>query len=178
MRIYQQKNNTIIEGINDFNLEQTLECGQCFRFYKQNDNEYVVVAYEKLIHVKQEDDNLIFFNNSIEEVENIWIHYFDLKRDYGKIKNFLLRNDKKLEPAIKEKYGVRILNQQFHEMLISFNISLRLSPYPGALTATTLNVPRNLFTISVVRASPSTSSAIIKSFAPDCTICSSTGRIS
>lgn len=82
------KNNTIIEGINDFNLEQTLECGQCFRFYKQNDNEYVVVAYEKLIHVKQEDDNLIFFNNSIEEVENIWIHYFDLKRDYGKIKNF------------------------------------------------------------------------------------------
>ena len=52
MRIYQQKNNTIIEGINDFNLEQTLECGQCFRFYKQNDNEYVVVAYEKLIHVK------------------------------------------------------------------------------------------------------------------------------
>lgn len=123
MRIYQQKNNTIIEGINDFNLEQTLECGQCFRFYKQNDNEYVVVAYEKLIHVKQEDDNLIFFNNSIEEVENIWIDYFDLKRDYGKIKNFLLQNDKKLEPAIKEKYGVRILNQQFHEMLISFIIS-------------------------------------------------------
>ena len=37
MRIYQQKNNTIIEGINDFNLEQTLECGQCFRFYKQNE---------------------------------------------------------------------------------------------------------------------------------------------
>ena len=123
MRIYQQKNNTIIEGINDFNLEQTLECGQCFRFYKQNDNEYVVVAYEKLIHVKQEDDNLIFFNNSIEEVENIWMDYFDLKRDYGKIKNFLLQNDKKLEPAIKEKYGVRILNQQFHEMLISFIIS-------------------------------------------------------
>ena len=88
MRIYQQKNNTIIEGINDFNLEQTLECGQCFRFYKQNDNEYVVVAYEKLIHVKQEDDNLIFFNNSIEEVENIWIHYFDLKRDYEKLKIF------------------------------------------------------------------------------------------
>ena len=93
MRIYQQKNNTIIEEINDFNLEQTLECGQCFRFYKQNDNEYVVVAYEKLIHVKQEDDNLIFFNNSIEEVKNIWIDYFDLKRDYGKFKNFLLQYD-------------------------------------------------------------------------------------
>ena len=61
---------------------------------------------------------------------------------------------------------------------MSFNISLRLSPYPGALTATTLNVPLNLLTINVVNASPSTSSAIIRSLAPDWTICSRTGRIS
>ena len=61
---------------------------------------------------------------------------------------------------------------------ISLSISFLLSPYPGALTATTLNVPRSLFTISVVRASPSTSSAIISNLEPDCTICSKSGRIS
>ena len=61
---------------------------------------------------------------------------------------------------------------------ISSSIAFLLSPYPGAFTATTLNVPRSLLTISVVSASPSTSSAIIKSFAPDCTTCSNTGRIS
>ena len=48
----------------------------------------------------------------------------------------------------------------------------------GALTATTLNVPRSLFTIRVVRASPSTSSAIISIDAPVLTISSSVGRIS
>jgi len=46
------------------------------------------------------------------------------------------------------------------------------------LTATTWKVPLNLFTIRVVRASPSTSSAMIRSFAPTFTICSSNGRIS
>ena len=61
---------------------------------------------------------------------------------------------------------------------ISLSISFLLSPYPGALTATTLNVPLNLLTISVVSASPSTSSAIISNLAPDCTICSRSGRIS
>ena len=59
---------------------------------------------------------------------------------------------------------------------ISLSISLRLSPYPGAFTATTWKVPRSLLTISVVRASPSTSSAMIRSLAPIFTIFSSTGR--
>ncbi len=43
---------------------------------------------------------------------------------------------------------------------MSWSIALRRSPNPGALTATTLNVPRILLTTSVASASPSTSSAI------------------
>ena len=66
----------------------------------------------------------------------------------------------------------------FVRIAISFSISFLLSPYPGALTATTLNVPLNLLTIRVVRASPSTSSAMISSLAPIFTICSRIGRIS
>lgn len=123
MRIYTRNNNTIIEEVEDFNLSQTLECGQCFRFYKQDEDEYVVVAYEKLLHVKQENTTLIFFNCDIDTVEKTWIPYFDLERDYNSIKKYILRKDKKLEDAINEKYGVRILNQEFHEMLISFIIS-------------------------------------------------------
>ena len=61
---------------------------------------------------------------------------------------------------------------------ISWSISFLLSPYPGALTATTWKVPLNLFTIRVVRASPSTSSAMMRSLAPAWTTCSSNGRIS
>lgn len=123
MRIREDKSNTIIEEVVDFDLAQTLECGQCFRFYKQDEEDYVVVAMEKLLRIKQKGDSLIFFNCDKDTVKEVWIPYFDLNRDYSEIKEFLLSKDKVLKPAIKEKYGVRILNQEFHETLISFIIS-------------------------------------------------------
>lgn len=123
MRILEDKNNTIIEGVKDFDLAQTLECGQCFRYYKQDEEDYVVVAYKNLLHIKQEENKLIFLNCDVEAVKKLWIPYFDLDRDYSEIKKYLLSKDNILENAINEKYGVRILNQEFHEMLISFIIS-------------------------------------------------------
>lgn len=123
MRILQVDENIIIEDISDFDLAQTLECGQCFRFYKQDEQDYVVVACKRLLHIKQEDNKLIFLNISREEVENFWIQYFDLNRDYAHIKSFLLEKDQTLKPAIEKMWGVRLLNQEFHEMLISFIIS-------------------------------------------------------
>ncbi len=122
-RIETENENTIIKEITDFDLEQTLECGQCFRFYKQDEEDYVVVAFNKLLHIKQQDNQLTFYDTDIENVKNIWIPYFDLERDYNEIKSFLLKRDNKLEEAIKKKWGVRILNQEFHETLISFIIS-------------------------------------------------------
>ena len=61
---------------------------------------------------------------------------------------------------------------------ISWSISFLLSPKPGAFTAAHLKVPRRLFRIMVVSASPSISSAMIRSFLPILTICSSIGRMS
>ena len=51
-------------------------------------------------------------------------------------------------------------------MAISSSISLRRSPKPGALTHKTFKVPRSLLTMRVLRASPSTSSAMMTSFLP------------
>lgn len=86
MKLYTEKENTIIEGVEDFELSQTLECGQCFRFYKQGENDYVVVAFKKLLHLKQEHRRLIFFDCDMSTVEQVWIPYFDLERDYGEYK--------------------------------------------------------------------------------------------
>ena len=61
---------------------------------------------------------------------------------------------------------------------ISSSIALRRSPKPGALTASALNVPRNLLTTMVARASPSRSSAMMTICLPCFTTCSRTGRIS
>ena len=49
---------------------------------------------------------------------------------------------------------------------MSSSMALRRSPKPGALTAATLMVPRSLFTTRVARASPSTSSAMMRSGLP------------
>lgn len=123
LRIIEKNKNTMIQNVPDFDLEQTLECGQCFRFYKQDKQDYVVVAKKHLLHITQEEDNLIFINTDKKTVEKLWIPYFDLERDYGEIKNYLLEKDEILKPAIEDKYGIRILNQEFHETLISFIIS-------------------------------------------------------
>ena len=123
MKIRKRKNNIVIEEVKDFLLSQTLECGQCFRFDKLDDEDYVVVANNKLLHIKQEKDNLIFYDTTKEDVTDFWIHYFDLDTDYKQIKNYLRRKDEKLRPIIKDKWGIRIINQDFHEALITFIIS-------------------------------------------------------
>ena len=123
MRIISENNNVIIKNIKDFTLSQTLECGQCFRYDKISDEEYIIVAFNRMLHINQEKDSLIFHNTTEEEYENVWKQYFDIERDYGKIKEILKKNDENMTKAIALQGGIRILNQEFRETLISFIIS-------------------------------------------------------
>ena len=105
-----------------FNLEDIFECGQCFRWNKINDSnlEYEGIFKENIINIKQEKDKIIikgiFDKKEVEE-------YFDLNRDYSKLKKDLSKKDKYLADAIKYGSGIRILNQDLFEMIISFIIS-------------------------------------------------------
>ncbi len=123
MKIYESNDDIIIEGIKDFDLAQTLECGQCFHFIKLDDNEYGISAYGRMLHAKQTKDKLELYNTTMEDFEGIWRRYFDLDTDYGAIKESLLKEDEKLKEAIDTMWGVRILKQDFFETLISFIIS-------------------------------------------------------
>lgn len=116
----------IIEQVKNFKLKQTFECGQCFRFEKISDTNYIVVAFERIIEVKEENNNIIVYNSNEEEVKNIWIKYFDLERDYSNIKDKLSKDDL-LQKSVEFGHGIRILNQDPFEMLISFIISARNS---------------------------------------------------
>ncbi len=120
-------NNIIIEDIHDFDLGQTLECGQAFHFEKTGEQDYIVVAMNRMLHVAQTTAggkvNLIFYNTSAEDFENVWNDYFDFDTDYAFIKSELLKMDERLREAIDSKWGVHILNQDFFEMLMSFIIS-------------------------------------------------------
>lgn len=119
----EQGRHTIIEHIRDFDLEETLECGQCFRYERTGDESYLIVAKDRLLRVQQKEDSLIFYDTSMEEYQSIWEEYFDLARDYDSIKRTLIERDPVLEEAIRMKPGIHILNQDFFEMLLTFIIS-------------------------------------------------------
>lgn len=115
--------NYIYGPVNDFILSQTLECGQCFHFIKVDEEEYLISAKGRILHIKQEEKMLIFFDTTENEFSDIWKKYFDLERDYGAIKRKLLETDERLSDAVNAMHGVRILNQDFFETMISFIIS-------------------------------------------------------
>ena len=52
--IIENDNSIIIEGVKDFNIKQILECGQCFRWERISDKNYIVVAYRRVIEVVQQ----------------------------------------------------------------------------------------------------------------------------
>ena len=116
----------VIEGVKNFKLKQTFECGQCFRFHKISDTNYVTVAFERVIELEEDGDNIIIYNSNEYDVKNIWIKYFDLERDYAEIKNELAKDDL-LKKSVEFGPGIRILNQDPFEILISFIISARNS---------------------------------------------------
>lgn len=122
----ENNNSVIIKGVKNFNIKQVLECGQCFRWERITDNKYIVVAYRKVIEIIQNDDEVIIENSNIEDFNNIWLNYFDLNTDYLTIKEELSK-DELLNKSVEFGYGIRILNQDPFEILISFIISARNS---------------------------------------------------
>ncbi len=123
MDIVQKDNDIYLYNVEDFDLGQTLECGQCFRFNKIKDNEYIIVAYHIMQRVGQVQDTVIFYDCDIDTFNNVWYEYFDFGTNYKEIKDYLLKYDDKLKEAIEKKNGIRILKQEFFENLLSFIIS-------------------------------------------------------
>ncbi len=117
--IVQEKDKIILKDIRNFNPKHIFECGQAFRWYIEEDKSYTTIAYGKVINVKKENNDVILSNTNIEDFNNIWYHYFDLGRDYDEIKKELSK-DNILAEAIEFGEGIRILNQEPFEMVISF----------------------------------------------------------
>ena len=63
MKVSQQGNTVILEDIKHFNPKHIFECGQCFRWIKQEDDSYTGVAMGKVINVKQDGDKIYLFSS-------------------------------------------------------------------------------------------------------------------
>ena len=106
-----------------FVVSQTLECGQCFRFTQIGEENYIIVAYGKILNIYCDGTDIVFKNTTEEEFNNIWYNYFDFGRNYNDIKKKISENDEILQKAVEYAPGIRILNQDRFECLISFIIS-------------------------------------------------------
>ena len=74
-------NEIIVYGTQSFNIKQTLDCGQIFRYHIEDDNA-VVYSKDKRAVVKTEQNKIIILTDDVDYFEN----FFDLKTDYEKIK--------------------------------------------------------------------------------------------
>lgn len=121
---WDEKGKTIcISGLSDFDLKQTLECGQCFRWIKEGNGSYTGVAFSRAINIRQVEDSVYIDNCTRQDFLEIWIDYFDLNRDYDKIKRSLESNDPVMKRVISFGQGIRLLKQDEWETLVSFIIS-------------------------------------------------------
>lgn len=124
--IIEKENSIVLENVKDFNIKQILECGQCFRWERISDTNYIIVAYRRVIEVIQEGSTVTILNTNMNDFNEIWKNYFDLDVNYEEVKEELSK-DELLKKSVEFGYGIRILNQDPFEMLISFIISARNS---------------------------------------------------
>ncbi len=111
-------------GVNarDFDLGQIFECGQCFRWNREDDGSYTGAAFGKIVNMRMNSSGVLVVDNCTpEEFEQIWRPYLDLDRDYGRVKRAL--KGEEIARAIEVGSGIRILRQDFWEALVSFIIS-------------------------------------------------------
>lgn len=128
MKLRKIQNGVILEEVQDFDAKHIFECGQCFRWERQQDGSYTGIAFGRVLNVLSDTaaGTVALKNTNEDEFFKIWQHYFDLNRDYGAIKAELAQ-DPVLATAIQYGEGIRILNQDPWELLVSFLMSINKS---------------------------------------------------
>ena len=130
-------NKIIFHNVRDCNLDHIFKCGQCFRWETVNAELTSSVpenikseCIQRYVGIANKHAAIVEYNTKSRDLkvtgsgsEEFWHHYFDLDRDYGKIKETLISNDETIAEAINFGNGIRILNQDLWETILSFLIS-------------------------------------------------------
>ena len=74
-----------IEGVREFDVSKTFDCGQCFRFEPVEntpyESEFAGVAYGRFISVARDKEDLLIFNCTKEFFEEKLRHFLGLDLD-------------------------------------------------------------------------------------------------
>ena len=113
----------ILKNVESFEPKHIFECGQCFRWDEEPDGSYTGIVKNNVINVNKVEKDVFFSSLGADNLEELIVDYFDLNRNYEEIKEKLSKIDEYLENSIKYGSGIRILNQDLWETIISFIIS-------------------------------------------------------
>ena len=112
-----------IDKKDTFDVKDIFTCGQCFRWKEQMVGSYIGIFGKNIIEVRQTKQQVIFQGICQEDIESVCRQYFDLDRDYEQLQNRLISMDTYMQESIDYGKGIRILNQDLWETIISFIIS-------------------------------------------------------
>ena len=112
-----------IENVKSFEPVHIFDCGQCFSWDKELDGSYTGVFKGNVMNVKKDGNNVTFKGICNGDIEEICKDYFDLNTDYEDIKEKLSKIDDNVKTSVGYGSGIRILNQDLWETIISFIIS-------------------------------------------------------
>ena len=115
----------ILYGLaNQFSLEQTLECGQAFRWSPIGTEKigFSGIVMGKYLEISAREQDIILHNTTLEDYHGVWEKYFDLQTDYEKLKAQFSSN-KIMSDAIGFAPGIRVLCQDPWETICTFIIS-------------------------------------------------------
>lgn len=112
----------VFEKISRLDLKETLDCGQCFRWKEREDGSFEGVVRGRFARARTDGGDLII-DGADEADRGLWHDYFDLGLDYEAVSARLSALHPVLADAARYAPGIRILNQEPFEALISFIIS-------------------------------------------------------
>jgi len=107
--------------VKDFDIQKTIESGQIFH-YKKVGNTYLVATGKKAVAIKQEGNKIYFSGASENGIKDFFGLNDDLSKIYKEITK--LGKDKIMVHATKKFFGMRIMQQDPFECLISYILSI------------------------------------------------------
>lgn len=113
----------MIIDVKDFNLKDTVTCGQIFRFVIEDDNSYTVILSDRVINLKLDDNKLYVDSSNMDNIEEVIRKYFDLDYNYSIINKSFLDIDLDSKEIIDSCIGLKMINEPRFEVVVSYILS-------------------------------------------------------
>ena len=113
----------VINNINNLDLDNTICCGQIFRYEKLEDDSYIVILKDRVVKLKYIDNKLYVESNNMDNIENVIREYLDLDRDYISIIENIKERDDVLGKYLDKSIGLKMIKQDPIECIVSYIIS-------------------------------------------------------